>query len=209
NQLALGYTGALDIPKDRGSVEIQPAVIYHQVLATDLIYRGKRWRAGASAIHDRPSQENPFTSEWTRPVYSSATLGTVFVDVLLASSWMATIQHMGVSGGEIREEGKWASDDRASITSRYPYQEATEVGLEWNRPTTRSRKLKVKTSYMWSDKNAFQLWRLEGRLDLNTDWSLQSELHMVEARPLDSANRNDIAEFRNNDRLAVGVGYAF
>nr|HRO68548.1 hypothetical protein [Pseudobdellovibrionaceae bacterium] len=160
-------------------------------------------------IYDRPSQENPFTSEWTRPVFDPAVLGTVFLDVLLTPSWKASLQHLGVSGGDIREEGQWAGSDRASITSRYPYQEATEVAIEWNRPTTRSRKLNIKTSYMWSDENAFQLWRLEGRLDVNADWSLQSELHMVEARPLDSANRNDIAEFRNNDRLAVGVGYAF
>ncbi len=209
NQLALGYTGVLDIPKDRGSVEIQPAVVYHQVLSSDLIYQAEIWRAGVSGVFDQPSTENPFSAEWTRPLYSKAMLGSVFVDWKLTPGLMLSTQYLKVNGGTIREEGQWASDERASITSRFPYQEATSVGLEYNRSMARARNLNLKTSYMWSTEDSFQLVRMEGRLDLTKDWSLQAELHLVEAQPLEAQSRNDIAEFRNNDRVAIGAGYAF
>ena len=160
NQLALGYTGILDIPKDRGSVEIQPSVVYHQVLASDLIYQSRRWRAGLSAIYDKPSDENPFSSEWTRPVYHVATLGSIFLDTRISPDWIFSLQTMGIEGGEITEEGKWASEDRASITSRFPYRQASSVALEYQHRLSQRRRLQLRTSYLWSGLEKFQLVRL-------------------------------------------------
>lgn len=209
NQLALGYDGVLDIPRDRGSVEIMPSVIYHQVLAADLVYRSSRFRVGASGIYDLPSTENTFEERWTRPVFSEATILSPFVDVLLSSDWTLRLQRLQVFGEEVAEEGPLADPSRASITSRYPYREANEVGIEYSHSVSRSRSLDLRSSYMWSDENSFQLIRLGGRLALTNDWSIQSELNLVQAEELSSTNRNDIAEFRNNDRFVMGVGYAF
>lgn len=209
NQLALGYDGVLDIPKDRGVVEIQPAVVLHTVTSADLYYEDSAVTMGVSAAIDHPSDQNVFDDKWTKPVFSDAQLISPFLDWRITREWTASVQGIQVLGGDVTETGDLASADRPSITSRYPFQEAGQLSLEWNRRLKKSRSLHLKGSYMASSKNEFQLVRTEGRLDLSRFWSVQAEMQLVAAEDLTKENRNDIAQFANNDRLLVGVGYAF
>lgn len=209
NQLALGYNGVLDISKDRGSAEIQPQVVFHNVTTGDFFYELKRVRAGISTAYDRPSKNVPFDDSWTRPVYSDATLISPFLDVLVDRGLTLTFQRLDVRGGQITETGPLASPNRASITSRYPFQEANQIALDINQRWSGKKRVNMKTSYMQSVKNEFNLFRFEGRMELSTAWSLRSELQLVKAEEITKDNRNDIAAFDNNDRVQVGVGYVF
>lgn len=213
NELALGYDGELVIPKDRGVVQIQPKVMFHSVRTGDFAYVGSTVAAGLSVAQDVPPSEKDqlktFDEKWTVPVYSEATLISPWIDVRLAKGWKLTLQHLDVNGGEVKEVGPLADPPHAAISSRYPYTEANQIAIEMDSRLLKSRRLVMKASYMQSEKNNFQLLRWNGRLELNKMWSLQSELQLIDAGDPTLENPNTIADFRNNDRVLLGVGYVF
>jgi hypothetical protein len=132
-----------------------------------------------------------------------------FVDVLVVKGVKLTVQRLDVTGGEIGATGRFANSNQPSITARYPFRQATQLAADFDRSLSRSKRLAVKGSLTKSDLNDFTLIRLQARLELSSLWSVQSELQLVEAGDPTVNNRNEIAEFRNNDRLQVGLGYVF
>lgn len=209
NQLALGYDGVLDIARDRGVVEIQPAVILHTVTSLDLAYQTKRVHVGIGAALDHPTEETKFEERWTAPRFSDAYLVSPFIDYRIDRSWTVSAQAIDISGGEVTEEGALASPGRPAITTRYPFQQAAQVSLAFDRSFKGHRRLSMRGSYMTSQRNQFELLRAEARYELSRLWSMQAEMQLVAAEELTKENRNAILPFNNNDRLQVGVGYAF
>lgn len=214
NELALGYDGELVIPKDRGVVTIEPKVMFHNVRSVDFAYMGSSAALGVSAMQDQPPSEKDqravfSNSSMTVPIYSTATMWSPWLDVRLAKGWKASLQHLSVDGGEVVEQGKLADPPHASITQRYPYTEANQVSLEFDQRLAQRRRLIMRAAYMQSEKNEFQLFRWTGRLQLGPEWSLQSEMQLVDAADPSPSNSNAISDFRNNDRILLGVGYVF
>lgn len=208
NQLALGYDGVLDIAKDKGVVEILPQVAFHSLGSIDLMHRSENLRFGLSMAVDRPSNNLKFDERWTQPVYSNATLVSPFLDWKITGNWVFRLQHLQVDGGEVTEKGPLASPDRASISSRYPYQQISEASLETQTRLYRSR-VWMKGAYALSAKNEFRRVQWQGRVDFAKDWSVLGELQLIQAEELTKENRNDLAEFNNHDRVSMGVGYVF
>lgn len=206
NQLAIGYDGTLDIPADRGDVELQPQVFYHSLAGLDLTYKITNWRFGLSAIHDRPNQDDIFDSRWTHPTFESATLITPFIE--WENPLMAfTLQRLDVIGGKVTEVGEFAKKDRAPLMNRYPFRQATQVAALSSFNFGQGRRLFLKGSYIQSDLNDFKILRLNSRLKLSSLWSMFGEAQLVEAGPVTVSNQNDISQFVNNDRVLLGVSY--
>ena len=208
NQLALGYNGVLDIPRDRGVVDLQPQVFYHSVTGADLTYKFYNWRIGTSAMYDRPDQNNVFDSKWTHPVFQNALLLGSFVEAYYRN-FKVYFQRLDISGGNVTEQGDLANPNRAPLTTIYPYRQANEVGMAAQYQFARTRKLIGSLSYTRSDKNDFSLIRFNTRLKLSNLWSLYSEMQLIEAGPVSINNQNDIAQFANNDRFLIGAAYVF
>lgn len=211
NSLALGYSkGIADIPTDRALVEIQPKVAYHNVRSVDFAYLGGRVSTGVSAAYDAPSKDRLFEANWNAPEYSDATLVSPWIDIRLFQGWKLSLQRIDVFGGEVTETGPDAEASRAPINSRYAFRQANQISLEIDRRLFKSRRLLMTTSYTKSDKNKFDLFRWQGRVELSRLWSVHSELQLVNAESVQTKeSRNDIAEYANNDRILVGVGYVF
>lgn len=208
NQLALGYDGVLDIPRDRGVVDLQPQVFYHSLTGADLTYRFMNWKYGVSGLYDRPDQKDVFDSKWTQPVFQNAVLVSAFVEAYF-HSFKLYAQRLDISGGEVTEKGDLANPGRRPLMTRYPYRQANEVGVAGQYLFSRSRRLIAGVSYIRSDKNDFSLVKFNGRFRLSSMWSLYSEMQLIEAGPLTVSNQNDIAQFANNDRFLIGVAYVF
>lgn len=211
NSLALGYDkGVIDIPRDRAQIEITPRVAYHTVHSMDFAYLGGGLSAGLSVARDLPAKDALFDPGWNAPSFADATLVSPWVDLRLAPGWKLSLQRIDVFGGEVTENGPDASPDRAPINSRYAYTQANQVSLEIERRLFRSRRLVTGATYMKSDKNRFDLFRWQGRLELSRLWSVHSELQLVNADDKQTKeSRNDIAAYANNDRVLVGLGYVF
>lgn len=209
NQLALGYKGYLDLARDRGVVDLRPGVVFHHVTSTDAVYVSRRFNAGVSVVVDRPLREKVFfEDEWTEPRYEDAVLASPYVDVLISPRWKLSLQTLHVSGGRVSETGPEARSDRPSISGRYPHRDAAQVSAETLQRFSGSR-LSLRTSLMGGTDGSFLLWKGGGRWDSPTGWTFGGEFQLVQTSDAEPEERVEIRDYANNDRLVLGVGYAF
>ncbi|MNT47495.1 hypothetical protein D3C72_1842150 [compost metagenome] len=187
---------------------LHPQVFYHSLTGADLTYKMRRMRVGLSTVYDRPNKDQVFDEQWTSPEFKDAFIYSPFVDFEMPYVTLS-LQHIGMVGGEVTETGELASDKRAPLTSRYPFQEANQASLTSNFSFGKARRLSTRLSYTQSNKNDFSLIRLNARLRLSRIWSFFSEMQLVEAGEVSADNQNEIAQFANNDRFMMGVGYDF
>ncbi|WP_413557498.1 hypothetical protein [Bdellovibrio sp. HCB209] len=207
NTLAIGYQGSLDLSTLKGNVELRPQVFYHSLAGADLTYKAKKWRTGISAILDRPSKENLFDEpDWTQPVFEDAVLVSPFFE--WDNGWWAfNLMRLDIYGGKVKEVGADLANE--PLTNLYPFYEANQVSLLTNFSLGKARRLITKFSFTASDKNDFQLFRLNSRLRLSGLWSFFGEMQMLKAGPTTKDNQNEMSQFANNDRLMVGAAYVF
>ncbi len=208
NQLAIGYSGILDIPKDRGVVDLQPQVFFHHLTGADLSYQFSRFKAGASGLYDQPEQNKIFDDQWTHPVFENALLLSVFTEIQF-ENFKIYLQRLDVSGGRVTEEGSLASPTRPALMMVYPFRQANEIGLTGHLSFSEDRKLLSTLSYLQDDKNSFSLLKFNSTFRLSRLWSFFGEVQLIDASPITVDNQNEIAQYVNNDRYMIGAGYAF
>lgn len=209
NSLAVGYQGNLDLGQLKGNVQLQPQVYYHSLAGADFSYRFKRMRFGVSGILERPTKDDTFEADWTRPVYSDAFLLSPFIEMDWGR-WAFNYQRLDIFGGKVTEEGELASADRAPLMARYPFRQANQVSILSNWNFSKVRRLLAKVSYTIPDNDSFQLIRFNARWRLSGLWSLMAEAQVVKAGEFaTAADQNEIAQFENNDRFMMGAGYVF
>lgn len=208
NQLAVGYEGNLNVAELKGAVNLQPQVFYHSLVGGDISYKYERFRFGVSGLYDKPSKDDIFEEKWTHPVFEDAVLVSPFIEWATGAFGVA-VQHLDIVGGQVKEEGELASDKRAALMTRYPYQEATQVSVMGNFSFRKTKRLMTKLSYTHSEKNKFDLIRVSARFRVSGLWSFIGEAQLVKADPADKDNQNEIAQFVNNDRLMLGAAYVF
>lgn len=208
NQLALGYDGYLDIPRDRGVVALQPQVYYHSLTGGDLTYKFANFKVGVSTLYDRPAQDKIFDSQWTHPVFQDAVLVGSFIEANYRN-FKVYFQRLDISGGNVTEEGDLANPARRPLMTPYPFRQANEVGVAGQIPFPKFRKLVGNLSYTRSDRNDFSLVKFNTRFKFSSLWAVYSEMQLIDAGALTVDNQNDIAQFVNNDRFLVGASYVF
>lgn len=208
NQLAIGYEGNLDVGKLKGAVDLQPQVFYHSLIGADVTYREGNFRWGLSGLVDRPNKDNTFEEKWTHPVFQDALLASPFVE-WSSGDWSVSLQHLDIFGGKVTEEGELANPNRASLMTRYPFQQADQVSVMNQLPLGQGRRAMTKVSFTKSTKNDFELIRFSSRIRLSGLWSVVGEMQLVKAGSLTAENQNEIAQFVNNDRFMLGAAYVF
>jgi hypothetical protein len=208
NQLAIGYDGNFDLSKLKGVVDIQPQVFYQSLAAMDVIYTQGFFKMGLSGILDRPSKEVLFDYQWTHPEFEDAIIVSPYVEWTHGSIGLS-LQHLDIFGGKVREVGDLADPTRVPLTSRYPFQQADQIAMKVYLGLKKKEKIQGKLSWTHSELNQFDLLKFSSRWQLSSTWSLMGELQLVKAGELSSSNQNEIAQYANNDRLMLGVAYAF
>jgi len=207
NALALGYQGSLDLSTLKGSVELKPQVFYHSLTGADVTYKWNRFRVGVSGIWDRPTKEKVFDEvEWTQPVFEDAFLVSP-CNEWDKGVWALNFMRLDIYGGKVTEVGENQANE--PLTNLYPFYQANQVSVLNNWYLGKGRRLMSKVSFTQSDKNDFQLLRVNARLRMSGLWTFFGEMQMLKAGPTDKNNQNDLAQFANNDRLMFGASYVF
>jgi len=94
------------------------------------------------------------------------------------------------------------------LTNLYPFQQADQISLLTTLSMGHGQKLYAKVSYTKSEKNDFELIRVNSRYRLSGLWYFFGEMQLLKAGEVSKDNVNDIAQFVNNDRLMLGISYA-
>jgi hypothetical protein len=205
NQLALGYDGVYNTGTNTGEVEILPQVGFHRVTSADLIYTSGLFRVGASYMKDQPDPVK-FDPEWTAPILSTAYMYSTFVQLNFGKQ-MLKAEYLKIDGGQVVEQGDFASVDRAPITSRYPFREALRGHYEFKWPLPHRQMVRAGFSWTHSDLNQFDLIDVRGQYVLSKRWATYVTMQLVKAKELNSANMNEIAPNSNNDVFLIGTSY--
>lgn len=205
NQLALGYGGHYVVESREGAVEIEPAVGYHRITSVDFAWKPGIWEFGIMGMQDDPSQAQ-FDGEWTTPEFEQAKLFAGYAQMNFKRQSLS-VELMSIDGGKIREQGDLASADRAPITARYPFYQATKLRYRMKMAVKTLDRLIVDTSWTHSDRNQFDLIQVRGQFEFRRRWQTYTDMQFVRAKELTSKNHNDISSYQNNDRLMVGVSY--
>lgn len=208
NELAIGYSGLLDTSKLRGVVDLKPQVFFHSLSGLDLSHKVGVFRYGISGVYDRPQKDLEFEEKWTHPEFQDATLVSPFVELIFKTTTVS-LQAVNVYGGEVREVGDMASNDRAPLTMRYPFQQAYKISMDNRFLLKNNRRLTSKASYTMSDKNDFEYIQWAMNYRFSSLWSGFSELELVRAGEVTAQNQNEIAQYKNLDRFMVGAAYVF
>lgn len=205
NVLALGYQGSLDISTLKGNVELQPQVFFHSLAGTDVTYKRNHWKMGVSGIWDHPGKGKIFDDQWSQPLFEDAILLSPFVE-WDNGVWAVNLMRLDVFGGQVKEIGENLAN--TPLTNLYPFQQANQISVLTNMNMGKGQRLIAKVSFMQSEKNDFELFRVNSRYRFSSAWSLFGEAQLLKAGPTSRSNVNDIAQFANNDRLMLGVAYA-
>lgn len=208
NQLLLAYDGILNVAKNKAEVDVQPFVLYHSLTAVDLSYLQKKFRLGVSALKDDPQNSTNLASKWTRPVLSSATSLSPFVEFDF-NVLSASLSYIRVEGGDLVEEGSLASNGRMTLNSVYRFKEATNIALKSRIRIPGRRVLRSEVSWTQSSLNKFEMVDFSSSIKLSKFWSVFGGLQLVKAEEQTIGNRNEVAEYANNDRFLIGAGYVF
>ncbi|MGE5086347.1 MAG: hypothetical protein ACM3MG_08625 [Bacillota bacterium] len=207
NVLALGYQGSLDLSTLKGSVELKPQVFYHSLTGADVTYKWDQFRLGVSGIWDRPTKEKVYDDPaWTQPVFEDAVLMSPFVE-WDNGVWALNFMRLDIYGGKVTEVGENQANE--PLTNLYPFYQANQVSVLNNWYLGKGRRLMSKLSFTQSDKNDFQLLRVNARMRMSGLWTFFGEMQLLKAGPTDQGNQNDLAQFANNDRLMLGASYVF
>jgi hypothetical protein len=114
---------------------------------------------------------------------------------------------LDIYGGKVAEVGENQANE--PLTNLYPFYEANQVSVLNNLYIGKGRRVISKVSFTQSDKNDFQLFRVNARLRLSGLWSFFGEMQMLKAGPTTDENQNELAQFVNNDRFMMGASYVF
>lgn len=212
NQVAKTYKGVINTQELRGEVEVIPVIYEHILASGDFVYEIENVEGGVSVIYDNPSQPT-YSDGFTHPKFSAATLVSPFVELRFRGSrssvWKLGLQALAISGSGVEDIGPDASEDRGSLTSRYPFSQAVELYGAMSLRFSKRQRILSKISYMQSDENKFSVIKWNNLWSLDSHWDLITDLVLVEAADVTRDNQNDISQFKNHDRLIIGASYAF
>lgn len=207
NQLALGYQGRLNIPNDKGIIELLPVTYHHSVSGVDMTYRYDFLRFGYSVNYDQPLNDFNLNEDWTIQNYSPALLTSPFIE-LLGQYWSLNLSHLRIYDGQVVEIGALADANRAPLASKYAFYEATQLSLIGRLSLAKSREMSGRLTTIYSEENQFTVVKGDLRIRFSNLWQVSGEIQLVQSRPITDQNKNDIAQFVNNDRFMFGVSYA-
>lgn len=190
--------------KTKGIVSIYPQVVYHTITSIEVENEISDIRFGLNSTLDRPRNESALWKEgWTRPDYKEAQIYSQFLEWNFIKNHKVGIKNLNIFNGDVVEIGEWGSSKRPAIV-RFPFRQARGIYLMDRWKIGRNEYLMSQVEYSWSDFNEFDLLRMQLSYKMSKKWKLDSELIFVDAKDVTVQNYNEIAEYRNNDRLMMG-----
>lgn len=207
NQIAKSYSYALLTETKTGEVKVKPLVYTHTIYSADFLYQHQYVNLGLGFVYDQP-EKIKIENDYTYPEIQSAQLYSPYVEAKY-KTYRLGYQFLTVRGGKVNDIGSDASENQASFTYRYPYREASELYFSIRQRLSSKQRIDSRFSYLWSQLNEFSIIKWNSLWTINSMWAINLELSLVEAQSDSAENPNAIYQFRNNDRMLLGVSYVF
>ncbi len=206
-QLPIAYRGFFNIAK--GNVvdaDILPKVYFHTLYGGDASYQGEIMDIGMSVVHEIPDADrNHFDSGWTYPKYENTTMYSPYVRIRPTKKLGLLLQTLWMNGGGVTEVGPDADPNRDPLVTRYRFRQANQIILETK--SLGSPRLSTQLSYTESPFYKFKLLSFEAHYLASVNTRFFAELDLIDSET--NLSKNDISNYRDNDRGVVGGSYVF
>ncbi len=200
NQLSLGYkvVGVVD----RVRIDVVPKVYTETNLAVDVGYREEAGSVTLSALYSNPkaaSYENGFNAPEFK---ESVSYGPQFI--LDIKPFKFQLAYLDIVGGDIKDLGPDASEDRKALSQRFLFRQAFQIQLSHSDVFFKSFKLDTSFQYRQSEKDEFKQIRYKQRLNLKGPWAFWVDFLLIETAEDTISN---MGPYRNLDQVFLGVTY--
>lgn len=200
NQLALGYKGVLVTTRVR--VDITPKTYYENVYSLDTGYRGNWGYIQLAALSSNPKSPE-FDASYNAPLFEGGTSwGPQFLYRYQAFKFFAA--YFETIGGKITDVGPDVSADRASLSERFLYNQATLLSVSYSEIFLKKLRLDSLVQFKFSDQEKFREIRIKNYIDFKGPWSVWADLILIDT---DSVVLNGLESYKNMDQIWIGVGY--
>lgn len=207
NQIAKTYSNFFFTESKSALVKVKPMIYNHTIYSADTVFQHNYFNFGFGYAYDTP-EKLKVEDDYTYPEIQPAHLYSPFIEAKY-KTYKLGYQFLSIVGGRVKDVGSDASLDQASFTARYPYFEASELYLSARHRMSKKQKIDTRMSYIWSQLNNFSIIKWNSLWTINSMWGINLELSLVEAQVDTADNPNSIYQFRNNDKMLLGVSYVF
>ena len=200
NQLALGYKGVLVTTRVR--VDITPKTYLENVYSSDFGYRSDSGAVMLSALYSKP-QDPEFDSSFNAPHFAASTsFGPQFLYRYKNFDFYAA--YLDTAGGDVTDEGPDASPDRASLSERFLYRQATLLSVSYGDIYLKEYRLDSSFQYKFSTKEAFQMITFNSKLKIRGPWAVKLDVILINTN---SDALGNMEVYKNQDQVWLGVSY--
>lgn len=213
-QLLYGFpsTGRFDTGREVMNIQVGVRVLYHQVLAADVMDQVGAWRVTGSLALERPDRDSApvdWTTQQTRDATIVGLSASRPLEVEGPRAARVTLAFLKVDGGDAPDAGDLAG--RISLFERrYQYYEAYRVQVEKPWRGWLREPLVTGAAVIYDRAQNGAVFSLTSALAFGRQW--RADLRMDMLGLLGGTARVEdgfLATYRANDRVALGVNYAF
>lgn len=200
NQLALGYKGVLVTTRVR--VDVTPKLYFENVYSADLGIKKDWGFFQISALYSKP--QNPdFESTFNAPQFEpSMSFGPMFLYKF--KPFELFLAHLETNGGTVKDVGPDASAERASLSERFLYKQATQVQLRYSDIFLDTFRWDSTLNFTSSSKEGFRQIKYKNYFKLRSSWSFWLDLLLIDTN---SSIQTNIEPYKSSDQVVLGAGY--
>lgn len=216
NQVMLSYDGFLNA-ESVAEVNLEARIAYHHIGTAEVGYGHNGQSIIASVLSELPDRED------LNPLYThqktgrSTTLGlTAYQDI---SSWrlfgetdsQISIGYIKTFGGESYDEGELAHPGKSSFEPRFFFREALLFTYQNFYQLSRLNQFKTKFATTYDLVNRDSIFSLDLGFYLNHQWEfiLGGDILTTWGEPAVINPNSFASRYQSNDRVRLGVSYAF
>lgn len=213
NQLATPFEGSLNLTDTTSfaQVNIEPVVVYHQLMGGELAYRRPQWGVAVSALVDAPLART-YGPDLTYPEMQPQTFVSPSVEARLpfagSSELQVQLSYLDSFGGGQSLKGPFATD-KAVFGPRTPWKKAAM--LDARTVVGRGRRTEWSLGGRWLEELSENgsLLMAEASVDFAKLWQFALMVDVLGTRLPPNENVGTISRFRGNDRVMSELRFVF
>ena len=206
HQIALTYKAVL--VADRVKADIIPKIYREQNIALDMGYRQEWGSLGVMALSNNPDQIVPDVNYNYPEIKSSVSWGPQVK--LNLGQFRLFGSGLMVSGGEVIDRGPDAGQVTKSLTSKFMYKTAYQLGALYKGRLNRTVTLQSEVNWTEGSRSAIKILKIKNKVNFYRSFGLYVDVLLVETDDKEtSSTSSNVSHLQNLDQVLLGASYEF
>ncbi len=206
HQIALTYKAVL--VADRVKADVVPKMYREQNIALDMGYRQDWGSLGLMVLSNNPDQIVPDVNYNYPEIKSSISYGPQVK--LNAGQFRLFASGLIVNGGEVIDRGPDAGQVTNSLTSKFMYKTAYQLGALYKGRLNRTITLQSEVNWTEGSKSEIKILKIKNKVNFYRSFGLYVDVLLVEtADRAETTATSNVTHLQNLDQVLLGASYEF